>query len=207
MRISHFIFVTILALTGCTSSNAPISFPGVSSNKVYRIRAGNTEKIQLRMLDAVNSFRMNEGIAPLNLNPQLSAAAASHSRDMSDQNRPWHFGSDGSSPIVRIARAGYFGTLSGELISESYETELETLDAWMSQIDTRRIVLTSNAQDLGFSWYQERKGRIWWTMILGDPTVMPRIPSANPTATRLVPPEVDNPLEEEILIEVDIINP
>ena len=43
------------------------------------------------------------------------------------QNRPWHFGSDGSSPLERIKRAGYTGKLLGENISESFETELQTL--------------------------------------------------------------------------------
>jgi uncharacterized protein YkwD len=49
---------------------------------------------------------------------------------MSVQNRPWHFGSDGSSPLDRARRAGYTGTLLGELISETFESEVETLAAW-----------------------------------------------------------------------------
>ncbi len=56
----------------------------------------------------------------------------------------------------------------GELISETYETELETLGAWMEQEDTRRIILDSRARNLGFSWFQERNGKIWWTMIMGS---------------------------------------
>ncbi len=60
---------------------------------------------------------------------------------MSVQNRPWHFGSDGSSPLDRVQRVGYTGKLVGELISETYETELETLSAWMEQPDTRAIIM------------------------------------------------------------------
>ncbi len=145
------------------------------------------------MLDSVNALRSAEGVAPVELNAQLNAAAATHSRDMSVQNRPWHFGSDGSSPIDRLARVGYSGTLVGETISESYEGELETLGAWMTQPDTRRTILAPEARDMGFSWYQEPNGKIWWTLVLGDPTRAPMIPSANPSATRLVPSSVDNP--------------
>ena len=95
------------------------------------------------------------------------SAAATHSRDMSVQNRPWHFGSDGSSPLTRVQRLGYPGRLGGELISETYETELETLSAWMADADTRSVILDERARDLGFAWYQEEHGKIWWTLLTG----------------------------------------
>lgn len=90
---------------------------------------------------------------------------------MSVQNRPWHFGSDGSSPIDRVRRVGYNGRVVGENISETYETELETLAAWMEEDATRNIILDSAASDLGFAWYQENNGKIWWTLITGAPGV------------------------------------
>jgi uncharacterized protein YkwD len=116
----------------------------------------------------VNSLRQAAGVSPVQLDAQLNAAAATHSRDMSVQNRPWHFGSDGSSPIDRLRRVGYAGNLVGETISESYETELETLSAWMGQQDTRDVILSAQATRLGLSWFQEESGKIWWTMVLGN---------------------------------------
>ena len=59
--------------------------------------------------------------------------------------------------------------LVGEKISETYETELETLAAWMEKPDTRRVILSPKASQMGFSWYQESNGKIWWTMIMGGP--------------------------------------
>lgn len=197
MRIIYALFVAVLALAACTPPSSTVGADGRTTQSVYRIRSGDTAKLQFRMLDSVNALRSAEGIAPLELNPKLNAAAATHSRDMSLQNRPWHFGSDGSSPIDRLVRVGYPGTLVGETISESYETELETLGAWMSQPDTRRTILTPEAREMGFSWFQESNGKIWWTMVLGDPTASPLIPSANPTASRLVPSRVDNPATDE----------
>ena len=120
------------------------------------------------MLDSINSLRQAAGQPPVELDAKLNAAAATHSRDMSIQNRPWHFGSDGSSPIDRIRRVGYTGNLVGENISETYETELETLAAWMDKPDTRRVVLSRDASKMGFSWLQENNGKIWWTLILGN---------------------------------------
>ncbi len=160
-----------LAIAACTT--APVETPnrlgpdGRPLPKVYRIGPGDRGKIQYRLLDSVNALRQAAGAAPVSLNAQLNAAAATHARDMAVQNRPWHFGSDGSSPIDRVRRVGYPGRLIGEDISETYETELETLAAWMENPDTKRVVLDPNATDLGFEWHQEDNGKIWWVMVLG----------------------------------------
>ncbi|WP_299684528.1 CAP domain-containing protein [uncultured Tateyamaria sp.] len=192
-----FIFLALgLAVAACTPtgpSGPSVGADGRPLPKLYRIRANDTAKLQFRMLDSVNALRSARGAAPVELNPQLNAAAATHSRDMSLQNRPWHFGSDGSSPIDRLARVGYAGSLVGENISETYETELETLAAWMEQTDTRRTILSPQARDMGFAWFQESNGKIWWTMVMGNPDNSPLIPSANPSASRLVPDAVDAP--------------
>ena len=133
----------------------------------YKIRARDTVKIQTRALESVNSSRMSGGLTAVQLNPQLSSAAAVHSRDMAAQNRPWHFGSDGSSPLDRVARSGYYGRMLGENISESYENETDTLGAWMAESDTRDVIMDPAARDMGFAWYQEKGGKIWWTMVTG----------------------------------------
>ena len=136
--------------------------------QVYKIRDADIGRIQLRQTDAVNAIRQSRGLGAVQLSAELNAAAATHSRDMSVQNRPWHFGSDGSSPIQRAQRVGYPGVVLGELISETYETELETLAAWMEDPDTRAVILNPQAQFIGFSLFQEPKGKIWWTMLLGS---------------------------------------
>lgn len=151
----------VALVAGCTPMPEP------DGGGLYRISASQAPEIQQRMLESVNSLRAAAGAAPLSLNAQLNNAAALHSRDMAQQQRPWHFGSDGSSPLDRARRAGYYGQVRGQNISETYETELETLAAWMSQIDTRDVVLDPAARDLGFSFYQEPNGKIWWTLVTG----------------------------------------
>ena len=123
--------------------------------------------ISFRLLDSVNTLRAAKALPPLAFDARLNAAAATHSRDMSVQNRPWHFGSDGSSPLLRVQRVGYTGRLVGELISETYETELFTLSAWMAQPDTRAVIMDPMARQIGFAWFQEPGGKIWWTLVTG----------------------------------------
>ncbi len=166
--IRLFSIFLALGLTLAACGQGPVVSDGSSGGKIYRIARGDTGKIQFRMLDSINALRNASGQAPLELDPKLNAAAATHSRDMSIQNRPWHFGSDGSSPIDRVQRVGYSGTLVGENISETYETELETLGAWMEKPDTRRVILSPDATQMGFSWFQETNGKIWWTLVTGS---------------------------------------
>ena len=86
---------------------------------------------------------------------------------MAAQNRAWHFGSDGSSPLDRARRAGYSGHLVGENISESYENDIATLQAWMQERDTRDVIMDPSATTLGVAWYQEPSRKIWWTLVTG----------------------------------------
>lgn len=167
VRSISILVVTLLALTACAPPPPSVGPDGQPLPTVYRIRAGDAAQIQFRMLDSVNSLRQAAGAQPVQLNSKLNAAAATHSRDMSLQNRPWHFGSDGSSPIDRVRRVGYAGDLVGETISETYETETETLAAWMNDPATRNVILDPSAREMGFAWEQESNGKLWWTLVMG----------------------------------------
>jgi len=163
-RVLLIISAAVLTLAvACT----PVPNGGSGGNgKAYRIR--NADKVQFRMLDSVNALRQASGNPVVQLDAQLNAAAATHSRDMAVQNRPWHFGSDGSSPLDRVARAGYTGSLMGEAISETYESEVETLSAWMEDSNTSAVIMDPKAVNMGFSWFQEKNGKIWWTLVMGS---------------------------------------
>ena len=156
------------ALSACATGNQiRVGSDGRLLPQLYQISGAEEDKISFRLLDSVNALRAAAGANPLQFNAQLNAAAATHSRDMAVQNRPWHFGSDGSSPLDRVGRVGYTGRLVGENISETFETELETLSAWMSEPSTREIIMDPQARELGFAWFQEPTGKIWWTMVTG----------------------------------------
>lgn len=172
IRLISLLIALTVALSACapSPSGTRLGSDGKPLPQLYRIKDRDTSNIQFRMLDAVNALRSASGEAPVAFDAQLNAAAATHSRDMSVQNRPWHFGSDGSSPIDRVQRVGFAGKLVGENISETYETEIETLGAWMEKPDTRRVILSPDADRLGFAWFQESSGKIWWTLILGQTT-------------------------------------
>lgn len=154
-------------LAACTPTAPTLGADGRPLPRVYKINPGDERVVSFRLLDSVNTLRSARSLPPLAFDAKLNAAAATHARDMSVQNRPWHFGSDGSSPLLRVQRSGYTGRLVGELISETYETELETLSTWMAQADTRAVIMDPAARAMGFAWFQEPSGKIWWTMVTG----------------------------------------
>lgn len=168
-RREFFFGGAALLLAACeTTARRPIGPDGMPLPVIYRIDPADTAAIQFRMLDSVNALRRNAGVPAVELNAQLTAAAATHSRDMAVQNRPWLFGSDGSSPLDRARRVGFPGRLLGENISESFESETQTLAAWMTQEDTRAVILEPRARFMGFAWFQETGGKLWWTLNMGS---------------------------------------
>lgn len=166
MRIFALTVMCFGLLASCAPTRPAVG-PDGKPLPVYRITGRERGRIPYRMLDAVNALRSAAGVPEVRLNARLNAAAATHSRDMSVQNRPWHFGSDGSSPIDRVRRSGYSREMLGENISETFETELETLAAWMDKRDTRSVILNPRATDMGFAWRQNSSGKIWWTLLMG----------------------------------------
>ena len=136
---------------------------------VYRIGANDAPRVRQRMQDGVNVMRAQNGLPPLAANAQLASAAATHAQDMSFQSRPWHWGSDGSSPMLRVQRAGYVGAFVGEAISETFESEVETVNGWMLEPESRAVILDPRAREIGVGWHQDANGKLWWVVVMGEP--------------------------------------
>ncbi|AXC48538.1 CAP domain-containing protein [Paracoccus suum] len=166
-KLGLMVLCAALALGACARQPVQLGPDGKPLPVAYKITPAEQAAIGPRVLGEVNRLRSASGAPALILHPQLNAAAAAHARDMSAQNRAWHFGSDGSSPIDRIQRQGYMGQLIGENISETYENDIATLSAWMQTRDTRDVIMDPDARNLGMSWFQEPSGKIWWVLLTG----------------------------------------
>ena len=163
--------VLLAAAAACSTAQSPMQLgpDGQPVQRVYRISAGDTERVRERAFESVNTLRAARGLGALQPNAELTAAAERHSRDMAFQGRAWAFGSDGSSPFQRVARAGYRGEMRGQLVSETFESELETINAWMEDRDERAVLMDRQAEEMGLAWYQEQNGKLWWTLVTGRP--------------------------------------
>ena len=117
-----------LALSACAPRQPAVQLgpDGRPLPVAYTITPAEEAAIGPRVQAQIATLRAGSGLGPLVLNPQLNAAAAAHARDMAAQNRAWHFGSDGSSPLDRVQRAGYFGRLIGEIEAGVFTGEVHT---------------------------------------------------------------------------------
>lgn len=173
--------VTLVSLSftlgACTVESTrelgPDGLPVPKAKKISRFQA---KRIPGRMLEAVNTVRVAQGLPPLTLSPALSEAAFAHARDIAAQQRPWTFGSDGSNPPQRAARAGYGGRHVAELVAETFEHDDAIIAAWLTDEHSRKLLLSPEAGEMGVGWYQEPNRKIWWVLELGNPDTPPRVP-------------------------------
>ncbi|QDY71444.1 CAP domain-containing protein [Qingshengfaniella alkalisoli] len=165
LRTTSLMVLSAAILSACAPAGSQI--PTRAADGIYHIDSEDAEEIRARSLEAVNFMRANRGAAPVAINPALNAAAQIHANDMSRQHRAWPFGADGSTPYDRVQRAGYTGELIGEVYSQSYETELETLQEWIQNGDWGPELVNPEATEMGFAWHQDNDGLIWWAITMG----------------------------------------
>jgi uncharacterized protein YkwD len=144
------------ATTGCTASDADAA-------------AMSAEVIRL-----VNVERAKAGLGALTSQAQLTQAAQGHALDEGCNFFMSHDGSDGSTALDRIVRAGYVYSWWGENVAAGYSTAQDVMTAWMDSPSHRDNILSPNFTEIGIgyvynpndtknSWYS------YWAMSLGAP--------------------------------------
>jgi len=156
--------LALMALAACDPmGTASVSeAPGVVSSA----ELADTTAIQFRHADAINALRASRGLTQLSYSQALNSASLTHARDMALQQRAWHFGSDRSNPQSRAVRAGFGGRILGENISESFDGDIETLQNWLATTEAASVILDPRATAIGFGWFQEPTGKIWWVQMI-----------------------------------------
>ena len=167
LRALAFMMLTVPFLAACVDPlpEEPVRTDGrriVPASELADVAA-----VQLRHLDSLNALRLSRSAQPLVYSQALNSAALTHARDMSLQQRAWHFGSDRSNPQSRAVRAGYQGLILGENIAEAFEGEFDTLQNWLNDPVTAAMILNRQARTFGFGWFREESGKIWWVQMFG----------------------------------------
>lgn len=173
-------FRTLAAIVAITALSACATTTPDGDGGARMIPASQTNTIRAQHVDTLNAFRAVNGMGPVRLSASLTAAAATHARDMSIQRRAWHFGSDGSSPPERAARAGFTGKVTGENISESFDDPTSVFQSWVDTPETRSVMLDPTTDTVGFAWYQEPNGKLWWVQVLGAAGAAPVLSALRP---------------------------
>jgi len=119
----------------------------------------------------INEYRKKHGLKPLQLSPELTAAAKAHSRDLARFDRISHYGSDGSNPLDRVKRAGYNPRLAAENVGTGQATFEEVLQGWKASPSHNKNLLMADARHMGIALVQDPKTefKTFWTLVLGAP--------------------------------------
>lgn len=120
--------------------------------------------------DIINQYRKDNGLKPLKLNAELTAAAKAHSRDLAKWDRISHYGSDGSNPWDRVKRAGYKARLAAENVGTGQVTFQEVMKGWKNSPGHNKNLLLGDAEHMGLALVYEPKTEFksFWTLVVGS---------------------------------------
>ena len=103
------------------------------------------------ILTLINNARKNNGLPPLIMNAQLTAATDAHSEDMACNSLLSHTGSDGSSVVSRVAAQGYAATYVVENIYAG-GTAQNAVNWWMNDQIHKDAILNTQVTEIGIGY-------------------------------------------------------
>jgi len=119
---------------------------------------------ELDVVLLVNAERASEGLAPLQIDDRLSAAAQKHAQDMAANDFHSHTGSNGSRFNERIADEGYSGGALAENIAAGYSSPAAVVAGWMNSAGHRANILNGGLRHIGVGHAQRsgtQYGQYW----------------------------------------------
>lgn len=137
----------------------------VTTTAQAAIKAGADQGIEQSMIQLVNSYRSQHGLAALKTNSALMRAARAHSRDMVENGYFDHTSQDGEQFSQRLSRFGYRWQGAGEAIAQaSGLTSTATaadqaVTMWRQSPPHNRILLTGGFTAVGIgAWCTANTG-------------------------------------------------
>lgn len=134
-------------------------------------RASAATRATVPVLDAeesafcrtINSYRVGQGLAPLQVSISLTKAAKWDTIDMAQKNYFSHTDSTGRDPFKRMAAFGYtFKTSEGENIAAGNATAANTFAQWKASAPHNTNMLSSAYKVIGISRSYSAKATYGW---------------------------------------------
>jgi uncharacterized protein YkwD len=150
---------------------APVALPA----------AADAASVSRRILDLVNAARAAghrcgakyfAPVAPLTFNSSLTNAALAHSREMATRNSLDHRGRDGSTPAVRVERAGYGAhRIVGENIAAGAMTAAEVTAGWLDSPAHCENIMDGRFTQIGIAYAASPNtaAGMYWTQDFAAP--------------------------------------
>ncbi len=143
------------------------------------------------LLSATNTQRDQNGVASLNINGDLTAAAQAKANDMVKRNYWSHNTPDGQEPWVFIQATGYKYTKAGENLAYGFDNSNDAVTGWMNSPSHRDNLLDSAFSDVGFGYansdnFNSSGPETVVVAMYGKPQVLAATQAVAPTPTKPV---------------------
>lgn len=163
--------VAALALAACQSAPEP-TLPKPS---FYEDLASPTARVdQQKALSMLNDYRARSGVAPLQLDPELSRIAGDYARKMAALDKMGH-NVDGSSLLgMRLKSYGYPFANAGENVAAGYHTLAEAFSGWRQSPPHDRGMKDPEMTLMGIAtaYNPNSKYKVFWCLIFAHPPVV-----------------------------------
>ena len=136
---------------------------------------GDAASVSRTILDLVNAARAAgrrcggkyfPPAGPLSLDPALTRAALEHSRDMAAHDAFDHRGHDGSSPAIRVERAGFKDhRMVGENIAAGAMSPAEVTEGWLASPAHCENIMDGRFTLVGIAYAEnlQTSSAVFWT--------------------------------------------
>lgn len=148
-------------------AKVPPTVAGTDPGHSGTLGTADAESVGRLALADLNADRLAARMAPLAWQPALYSAALGHARDLARRMVLDHAGTGGTSPLARVAAAGFAPSAVAENIAFGYPDPRAVVAGWQSDAPHR-------ANDLGpytvaaVAVAIDRFGRPWWVADFAD---------------------------------------
>ncbi|GMV97312.1 MAG: hypothetical protein AMXMBFR83_16700 [Phycisphaerae bacterium] len=142
-------------LAGASSSNAPAGADCIA--------LGNPESTTHQALvDALNQYRIENGLKPLIYSKRLEAAADGQVRDLWQRGYFSHINPEGQNPGDRAIAAGFCHKYVGENLAAGQRSVSAVMTAWQNSPGHNANMLEPEYRYVGVSFSVDQNGRMYW---------------------------------------------
>lgn len=125
----------------------------------------DVSQFEQEVVDLTNQEREKQGLAPLELDPELSKVAREKSKDMQSNNYFDHNSPNYGSPFDMMQSFGIDYNTAGENIAQGQQTPEEVVNAWMNSQGHRENIMNSDFTHIGIGYVEQ--GNYWTQMFIG----------------------------------------
>lgn len=128
--------------------------------------AGDTlNSFERDVFNLTNDERTKNGLAPLQVDTELSKVAREKSQDMATNNYFDHNSPTYGSPFDMMRSFGVSYRTAGENIAKGQRSPEEVVNAWMNSPGHRENILNANFTHIGIGYVEQ--GNVWTQQFIG----------------------------------------